>query len=101
MFKIINVLKVSKFRGSLIDSLLHGLEEANSFASANKVIEVLKDLENLTEEQINHIVRIAIRNNQVRFSNEGKKFLKSIIDEHTSKLDVFLVETYLKVKDIF
>ena len=99
--KIINVLKVSKFRESLIDSLLHGLEEANSFASANQMIEVLKDIENLTGEQINHIVRIAIRNNQVRFSNQGIKFLKSIIDEHTSKLDVFLVETYLKVKDTF
>ena len=99
--KIIKVLKDSQFKESIIDCLLRGLEEACNFADATKVIEELKGFESLKKEQINHIIRIAIRNNQVRLCNAGIIFLRSIIEEHTSKIDPFLIETYNKIKGSF
>ncbi len=99
--KIINVLKDSQFKESLIDCLLRALEEAYDFDSATKVIKELNDFENFNEEQINHIIRVSIRNNQFRMCSTGKTFLRSITKKYASKIDSFLLMTYNKVKDRF
>ncbi len=98
---IINVLNDSQFKKSLIDSLLRALEEAYDFDSATKVIKELNDFENLKEEQINHIIRVSIRNNQFRLCSTGKAFLRTIIKKYASMIDPFLLETCNKVKDSF
>ena len=99
--KIIKVLRDSEFVESLIDCLVRALENACDFDDANKVIEELKDFENLKEEQINQIIRTSIRNNQFRMCSTGKTFLSLIIEKQASLIDPFLLETYNKVKDSF
>lgn len=99
--KIIKVLKDNQFSELLIDCLFRGLEQVNCFSEATKLVEELENFESFNEEQINQIMRIAIRNNQFRLSSKGISFLKSLIEKHNSKIDSFLLKTYNKVKDNF
>lgn len=99
--KIIKVLKDSQFKKSLLDSLLRGLENARDFDDATKALKKLDDFESFDEEQVNQIMRIAIRNNQFRLCSAGKTFLRSLLKEYTPLIDPFLLKTYNKVRDSF
>jgi len=99
--KIINVLKDNEFSERVFDCLLRDLESAPTFDYANETVKELTEYENLNKEQINQIIRIAIRNNQFRLSRKGSKFLDSLTKKHASIIDPFLLKTYNKVKDHF
>lgn len=100
--KIISVIKDnSPFRKSLVDCLLRQLDNAGSFNEASWVIKELEKFETFTKEQCNEIIRISIKNNQVRMCRDGKTFLKSIIKKHDSKIDPLLKDAYDKMKDEF
>lgn len=65
--KIIGVIKENpSFSLYLIDCLLRILEKAPNFDAATFIIKELEKFETFTEEQFNQIIRISIRNNQVR-----------------------------------
>ena len=99
--KIISVLKDNGFLEHVFDCLLRDLESAPSFDYANATVKELIEYGNLNKEQINQIIRIAIRNNQFRLSRKGSKFLDSLTKKHASVIDPFLLKTYNKVKDEF
>ena len=99
--KIISVLKDKGFLEHVFDCLLRDLESASSFDYANATVKELTEYGNLNKEQINQIIRIAIRNNQFRLSRKGSKFLESLTKKHASIIDPFLLKTYNKIKDDF
>ena len=95
------MLKDNEFSERVFDCLLRELESAPSFDNANETVKELTEYENLKEEQINQIIRIAIRNNQFRLSRKGSKFLDSLTKKQASIIDPFLLKAYNKVKDQF
>ena len=99
--KIINVLKDNGFSERVFDCLLRDLESAPTFDYAKETVKELTEYENLNKEQINQIIRIAIRNNQFRLSRKGSKFLESLTKKYASVIDPFLLKTYNKIKDDF
>jgi hypothetical protein len=86
---------------SLINCLLSALEKANSFDSAEPVIEALNRLEPFNDKQMNQIIRVCIKNHQARNCSQGEKLAGLILEKHNSKIDPDLQRTYLLLKDTF
>jgi hypothetical protein len=100
--KIIGVIRgKASLRESLKDCLFRSLENARNFDGANVIIEELKKFQTFTKKQVNHVIRISIKNNQVRMCREGQDFLKSITKKYGSEIDPALMEIYEKIKDSF
>lgn len=99
--EIIKVLKDKQFSDRVFDCLVRDLASAPSFDWANDTIKELTKYEKFNKEQINQIIRAAIRNNQFRLSRKGKPFLKSIIEKYAQVIDPFLLSIYNKIKDDF
>lgn len=99
--KIISLLKDNGFLELVFDCLLQDLESAPTFDWANDTLKEVTKYENFNREQINQIIRVAIRNNQFRLSRKGRAFLESIIKKYSSEINPVLLTIYNKVKDNF
>lgn len=99
---IIQAIKdYSPLKESMIDCLLDVLEKAGNFDSASETIKEIETYETFTRPQVDQIIRISIKNDQVRLSWEGKKFLESIFTEYGAKIDTILAKVFAEVKDDF
>lgn len=89
------------FQESFKDCLIRSLEKAPTFNIAEKLIKELEKFQTFTIEQLNQIIRNAIRNNQIRMCREGSSFLNLLISENSSKIDSALRSIFERVKDNF
>jgi hypothetical protein len=100
--KIIQVLRnESSLSESLRDCLLRSLEKAHNFDAANEILKELAVFKIFTGKQINQILRISIKNNQVRMCKEGQNLLETLLETYSSEIDPVLKGIYEKIKDSF
>lgn len=100
--KIIRVIREhNSFRQPLSDCLIRTLETSRDFDGARDILIELKEIENFAKKQLDQILRISIKNNQVRMCTEGQDFLKAIVKKYASELDPILLDVYERVKDTF
>lgn len=100
--KVIDLIKEnSLLKEPLKDCLIRALETSNSFDSANSKITILKELDNFSANQANNLLRVFIKNNQVRRYATGKEFGSSLVTNYDSILDAMLLAIFQQVKDSF
>src|SRR3989344_4581354 len=99
---VIKVIReISPFQDYLKDCMIASLELARSFYVANPISEELLKFQHFTSDQVNQIIRNAIRNNQFRMSSSGKKLINEIISKYKNDLDPSLLKIFESVKDQF
>ena len=100
--KIINLIKEKPlFKESLKDCLIRSLEKAYNFDNANDKIAILKDFDTFSDDQANNLIRIFIKNNQVRMCTSGKEFALSILDKYDSVLNPVLKKIFGEIRENF
>jgi hypothetical protein len=100
--KVLDLIKENPLlRESLKDCLIRALERSNNYDSAKSKITILKELNNFSVDQANNLLRVFIKNNQVRRCNAGKEFGVSLVATYDSILDSMLLAIFEQVKDNF
>ena len=100
--KVIDLIKEnSLLKEPLKDCLIRALVTSTSFDSANSKITILKELDNFSADQANNLLRVFIKNNQVRRCATGKEFGSSLVTNYDSILDAMLLAIFQQVKDSF
>ena len=85
--EIIKIIKTRPIFGdTLRDCLVRSLVNSHSFKTANKLADLLNDMDNFTENQINEIIRGALNNNQIHGGHIAEPFVKDIIAKYESKI---------------
>lgn len=100
--KVIDFIQTNPlFQDSLKDCLVRALEQSYSFDSANNIIHYLKEYTNFSSQQADNILRIFIKNNQVRMGAAGKEFGSIMVSKFSSITDPWLDMTFREVKNSF
>jgi hypothetical protein len=100
--KVLDLLKENHYlREPLKDCLIRALEKSNSFDSAANKLSLLQSYDNFSVEQANNLLRVFIKNNQVRMCAKGKEFGSLLLSNFDQIIDAMLKEIFLQVKDNF
>lgn len=71
----------------MIDTLIKEFEESSSFASANYNVQILSQYGEFSNEQLNHIAKAFLRNDQISGGYDSRDWCISLIKENWKKLD--------------
>ncbi len=104
----LEIIKIaSKYRAlkeTMVDSLIYALEQvpfSNGFEIANKTFELLRQVHQISEPQRIQIIRVGLKNHQVRLCKEGLQFFQTSTQHRLLDHYEELGEIYKKLKDSY
>lgn len=81
------ILKDTRYCSGLIDSLITVFAKSHSYLDASAKANLLDMSVDFTNEQINEIIRVSIKNDQIYGSFDAQKFLRKLLNKFSNKID--------------
>jgi hypothetical protein len=87
----------SKLASSIRDGVIQVFGRSKSFEAAADNARKLKILEPFSNEQLNEIVRVSSRNNQIYLGFDARRYVRGLIRPHKSHINAKQLREFLKL----